>query len=558
MLRQNIIQDKDMKETTILKKNDEIKLNITTLTSQGSGLGRYNDMAVFVEGAAPGDELIVHIIKMKKNYAVGKIKKIVRPSKCRIDTDCVYDSRCGGCVYRHISYEEELKIKKQTVTDALQRIGGLSIEAEEILSVKDPKYYRNKAQIPVGLSEDGNIQIGFYSKRTHRIIDSDCCLLQNEDFHTVIPLIRKYIAENPVTIYNEKTGKGLLRHIYLRQARQTKEMMVCLVINGDNIPRKERLIELLLSSCTNIKSVVLNINKKDTNVILGDECQTIWGSDFIEDTLCGLTFRISPLSFYQVNPEGTELLYNKAKEYADLTGKEVLLDLYCGAGTIGLTMADKVKSLIGVEIIPQAIENAKENARLNNIENVRFICDDATGAAKTLYVEGIRPDVVVLDPPRKGCSVEVIRTVSDMHPDRVVYVSCDPATLARDLKSFSELGYETKKATAVDMFPRTTHVETVVQLVRKNPDTHIDFEISLDEFDLTSAESKATYQEIKDYVLEKHGLKVSTLYISQVKAKCGIIERENYNKGKEGHRVPKCPKEKEDAIMDALKYFKMI
>lgn len=558
MLRQTIIQDKIMKETTVLKKNDEIRLDITTLTSQGSGLGRFKDMAVFVEGAAPGDELLVHIIKVKKNYAVGKIKKIVKPSKCRVDSDCVYDSRCGGCAYRHISYEQELKIKKQTVTDALQRIGGLSIEAEEILSIKDPKHYRNKAQIPVGLSEDGNIQIGFYSKRTHRIIDSDCCLLQREDFHAVIPLIRKYIAENPVTIYDEKTGKGLLRHIYLRQAKKTKEMMVCLVINGDDIPRKERLIELLLSSGMSIKSVVLNINKKDTNVILGDECKTIWGSDFIEDVLCGLTFRISPLSFYQVNPEGTELLYNKAKEYAGLTGNEVLLDLYCGAGTIGLTMADKAKSLIGVEIIPQAIENAKENARLNSIENARFICDDATGAAKTLYDEGIRPHIVVLDPPRKGCSVEVIKTVSDMHPDRVVYVSCDPATLARDLKVFAELGYETKKATAVDMFPRTTHVETVVQLVRKIPDTHIDFEIRLDEFDLTAAELKATYQEIKDYVLDKFGLKVSTLYISQVKAKCGIIERENYNKGEEGHRVPKCPKEKEEAILDAFRHFRML
>ncbi|MBQ8504583.1 MAG: 23S rRNA (uracil(1939)-C(5))-methyltransferase RlmD [Clostridia bacterium] len=541
-----------------MKKNDEIKFTITTLTSQGSGLGRFKDMAVFVEGAAPGDELLVHIIKVKKNYAVGKIKKIVKKAKCRIESDCEIDTRCGGCAYRHISYEEELNIKKQTVTDALQRIGGLGIEVKEILSIKEPKNYRNKAQIPVGMSEDGNIQIGFYSKRTHRITDSDRCLLQKEDFHTVIPLIRRYIAENPVTIYDEKTGKGLLRHIYLRQAHKTGEMMVCLVINGDSIPRKERLIELLLSSGKNIRSIVLNINKKDTNVILGDECITIWGSDFIEDELCGLKFRISPLSFYQVNPEGTELLYGKAKEYAGLTGNEVILDLYCGAGTIGLTMADKAKSLIGVEIIPQAIENAKENAKLNNIENARFICDDAKGAAKTLYDEGIRPDVVVLDPPRKGCSREVLETVSSMSPETVVYVSCDPATLARDLAVFNELGYETKEATAVDMFPRTTHVETVVLLSQRRPDTHIDIKLDLSEIDITAAETKATYQEIKDYVLDKFGLKVSTLYISQVKAKCGIIERENYNKGKEGHRVPKCPKEKEDAIMDALRHFRMV
>ena len=334
--------------------------------------------------------------------------------------------------------------------------------------------------------------------------------------------------------------------------------MVCLVINGDTIPRKERLLLSLIQTGLNIRSVVLNINKKKTNVVLGDECITIHGDSYIEDVLCGLKFRISPLSFYQVNPEGTELLYGKAKEYAALTGKETLLDLYCGTGTIGLTMADSVKELIGVEIIPQAIENAKENARLNGIENARFFCDDATGAAKRLYEEGIRPDIVILDPPRKGCSREVVETVVKMNPDRVVYVSCDPATLARDLAYFDELGYETVKATAVDMFPRTTHVETVVQLVRKNPDTHIDFEINLDELDLTASETKATYQEIKDYVLDKFGLKVSSLYISQVKTKCGIIERENYNKGKEGHRVPKCPKEKEDAIMDALRHFRMV
>ncbi len=542
----------------VLKKNDEIRLDITTLTSSGSGLGRYKEMAVFVDGTAPGDEIMAHIIKVKKNYAVAKIKKILKPSKHRIQSDCAFDSRCGGCTYRHISYEKELEIKKQTVADALVRIGGIDCEVKEILSIENPVHYRNKAQIPVGMDSEGNIQTGFYSKRSHRIIDSDSCLLESEDFREIVRIIRQYIAESPVTIYNEETDRGLIRHIYLRQARKTGQIMVCLVINGNSIPRKDRLIELLTQHSEKIRSIVLNINKKNTNVILGEECVTLWGSDYIEDVLCGLTFRISPLSFYQVNPEGTELLYNKAKEYAGLTGDEVLLDLYCGAGTIGLTMADKVKSLIGVEIIPQAIENAKENARLNKIENARFICDDATGAAKTLYKEGIRPDVVVLDPPRKGCSADVIATVADMAPDRVVYVSCDPATLARDLAIFRTLGYETKQVTAVDMFPRTTHVETVVQLVRKNPDTHIDFEISLDEFDLTSVESKATYQEIKDYVFDKFGLKVSTLYISQVKAKCGTIERENYNKGKEGHKVPKCPKEKEDAIMDALRHFRMV
>ena len=356
----------------ILKKNDEIKLDITTLTSSGSGLGRYKEMAVFVDGTAPGDEIMAHIIKVKKNYAVAKIKKILKPSKHRVQSDCAFDSRCGGCTYRHISYEKELEIKKQTVADALIRIGGIYCEVKEILSIENPVHYRNKAQIPVGMDSEGNIQTGFYSKRSHRIINSDSCLLESEDFREIVRIIRQYIAESPVTIYNEETDRGLIRHIYLRQARKTGQIMVCLVINGNSIPRKDRLIELLTQHSEKIRSIVLNINKKNTNVILGEECVTLWGSDYIEDVLCGLTFRISPLSFYQVNPEGTELLYNKAKEYAGLTGDEVLLDLYCGAGTIGLTMADKVKSLIGVEIIPQAIENAKQNAKLNNIENARF------------------------------------------------------------------------------------------------------------------------------------------------------------------------------------------
>ena len=541
-----------------LKKNDDIRLEITAFTSLGSGIGRFENMAVFVDGTAPGDEITAHIIKVKKNYAVGKLQKLHRKSKLRTESDCTVDSRCGGCAYRHIKYEGELDIKRQTVTDAMKRIGGLDLECEEILSVRMPEYYRNKAQIPVGLDSEGKIITGFYSKKSHRIIDCEECKLQHKDFPRLVEAVKGYMYENPVTVYNEQTGDGLIRHIYLRQGVKTGETMVCLVINGDTIPGKERLVEKLLETGLDIKSVVLNKNKKDTNVVLGEECETVYGSDYIEDELCGLRFRISPLSFYQVNPEGTELLYGRAREYAALTGDEVLLDLYCGAGTIGMTMAENARQVIGVEIIPQAIENARENARLNGIENMRFICDDAKGAAKTLYDEGIRPDVVVVDPPRKGCSREVLETIAKMSPDRVVYISCDPATLARDCAIFAELGYEVQKLSAVDMFPRTVHVETVVLLSQRRPDTHINIKLDLSELDITAAETKATYQEIKDYVLEKHGLKVSTLYISQVKAKCGIIERECYNKGEGKGRVPQCPKEKEDAIMDALRHFRMI
>ncbi len=449
-----------------LRKNDEIRLTITTLTSVGSGLGRYNDMAVFVDGAAVGDELEVHIIKVKKNYAIGKIKKIIKPSENRIEVDCDAYTRCGGCAYRHISYSHELQEKKQMVTDAMRRIGKIDIDCEEILSIENETRYRNKAQIPVGLDENGKVVAGFYSRRSHRIIPCDDCLLQMPQFAPIIKAVKSYITENPVTVYNEETKKGLVRHIYLRRGRKTGEIMFCLVINGDNLPRAQKLIDKVLSTGENITSIVININKQDTNVVLGSECKTIYGKDYIEDELLSLTFRISPLSFYQVNPEGTELLYGKAKELADLKQGETLLDLYCGAGTIGLTMADKAEIIIGVEIIPEAIENAKENARLNGIENARFICDDAKGAAKTLYDEGIRPDVVILDPPRKGCSEEVVKTVCDMSPERVVYVSCDVSTLARDCALFGELGYEVKRLCAVDMFPRTIHCECVCLLTK--------------------------------------------------------------------------------------------
>ncbi len=542
----------------MLKKNDEITLEITAITSQGSGVGHFEKMAVFVEGAVSGDKLSVHIIKVKSSYAVGIIKKITKPSRHRIISDCPVSDKCGGCSYRHIKYEHELEMKKQVVEDALQRIGGLDIKVEEILSIENQNHYRNKGQYPVGMDKDGKTLIGFYAKRSHRIVDCRDCALAPKEFEKILKVCEKWGAEAGVSFYDETTGRGILRHIYLRKADKTKETMVCLVINADTVPKKEKLISSLLEADSTICSVVLNINKEKTNVILGDKCETVYGRDYIEDELCSLRFRISALSFFQVNPKGTELLYNKAREYAQLKPTDVLLDLYCGAGTIGLSMAKNAEKVIGVEIIEAAIENAKANAKLNGIENARFICDDAGGAAKTLFEEGIRPNVIVLDPPRKGCSRDVIDTVVSMKPERIVYVSCDPATLARDCKIFAELGYKTEKATAVDMFPRTVHVETVVLLSQRRADTHIDIKLDLTELDITSAESKATYQQIKDYVLDNYGLNVSTLNIAQVKSKCGIVERENYNKGKDGHKQPNCPPEKEKAIMDAFEHFRMI
>ena len=541
----------------MLKKNDEIQLTVKSCTVQGSGVCDYNGMTVFVRGAVTGDHVIAHIIKVKKTYAVGIIKKITQRSPIRIKPQCAVSEKCGGCCFAHISYDAELEIKQKQVEDNFRRIGGLDVTIKPIIPSPDSSRYRNKAQYPVG--SDGKFaSIGFYAPMTHRIIDCADCFLQPEDFKKVVDIFRDWIRERKISVYDEVAHKGILRHIYLRKGFVTGEIMVCLVANSRDVPFTDELIETLKAEVEGLRSVILNVNTKNTNVVLGSECITLYGSDYITDELCGLKFNISPLSFYQVNHDGAEILYNKAKEYAALTGKESLIDLYCGTGTIGLTMAREAGQLVGVEIIEQAVENAKKNAELNGIENSRFICGDASKAAEILLQEGIKPDVVILDPPRKGCDGALVETVSKMSPERIVYVSCDSATLARDCARFLEEGYKVEEATPVDMFPRTGNVETVVLLSQRRPDTHIDIKLDLSELDITSAETKATYQEIKDYVLDKHGLKVSTLYISQVKAKCGIIERENYNKGKEGHRVPKCPKEKEEAIMDALIHFNMI
>ncbi len=540
-----------------LRKNQDIVIEITGITTEGSGVGHYDGIAVFVPHTATGDVIDCHIIKTKKNYAVGKIKSIIKASKSRIIPDCEVFSRCGGCAFRHINYTAECEMKKQRVVDAFARLGHIEISPEKIIKSGRENRYRNKAQYPVRL-ENGKINIGFFAQNSHRVIDCDDCMLQPKEFGKIVAVFRNWIEKNNISVYNEETHKGLLRHIYIRKAFVTNQVMVCAVINGHNLPKKDDLIVSLLKCADNIASITVNENTNDSNVILGKKCYTIWGSDFIEDILCGVKVRISPLSFYQVNRDQAENLYNKACEYAQLSENDTLLDLYCGAGTIGLSMAKKVKKLIGVEIIPEAIEDAKINAELNGIDNAEFICGDAPEAAKILAERGIKPDVIIVDPPRKGCAADLLDTIDGMNPKRLVYISCDPATLARDCAILKEKGFEIQKVTPVDMFPKTSHIETVVLLSQRRPDTHIDIKLDLSEFDVTSAETKATYQEIKDYVLEKHGLKVSTLYISQVKAKCGIIERECYNKGEGKSRVPQCPKEKEEAIMDALRNFRMI
>lgn len=449
----------------MVNKNDEFKLNITGYTSEGGGVGKYDGQAVFVENTAVGDEILCHVIKAKKTYAVGKAVKIIKPSKSRTEPECDAFKMCGGCSFAHITYEEELKLKTQKVIDAFQRLGGLSPEFKPIIPSPQTSRYRNKAQYPVR-RENGIFSIGFYAKKSHRVIDGGDCLLQPDEFTQITEIFKKWVNENNIPVYSETLHKGLLRHIYLRKAFATGEIMVCAVINGDALPETEKLINAL-KTIDGFKTFVININKNKTNVVLGDKCVNIFGDGYITDILCGVKIKLSPLSFYQVNRAGAELLYKKAAEYAAPSGDEDILDLYCGTGTIGLSMASSVKSVTGVEIIPEAIEDAKENALINGIKNARFICGDAPKAAEILKNEGIKPKTVILDPPRKGCAEELLKTVTEISPEKIVYVSCDPATLARDCKRLEILGYKIKEVTPADMFPRTAHVETVCLLTRE-------------------------------------------------------------------------------------------
>lgn len=453
----------------MLTKNQKIKLDIDGMSTEGNGIGHYEGIAVFVPNSAIGDRLLVHIVKVKKTYAFGKIEEIIKSSPARIESDCPVSSRCGGCCYRHISYEAELKIKQQRVYDAFKRIGHIEPPLSDIIASKNVDRYRNKAQFPIGIenSLQNSLQIGFYALNSHRIIPCKECKLQPKIFTDILNIIENWILTSNVSIYSEASKKGLLRHIYLRRGERSEEIMVCLVINGERIPNQEPLIDELSEKIANLKTVVLNVNKSDTNVIVGDSCIPLMGDGYIHDTLCGLTFRISPLSFYQVNTPQAEVLYEKAAEYAALEPSDILLDLYCGTGTIGLSMANRVKKLVGVEIIPEAIEDAKLNAAANGITNAEFICGDAKNAAQSLEKSGLAPDVVLVDPPRKGLTPELIQSIDEMSPRCIIYISCDPATLARDTIDFYRSGYKIEKSTPVDMFPRTGHVECVCLISRK-------------------------------------------------------------------------------------------
>ena len=538
-----------------LEKGSIYTAVIDGYSSEGLGIARVNGAVVFVPHAVRGEEIDLRITKVMKTSCAGEIVKIHNPSPERMEPECPYAGKCGGCAYRHLTYPEELWAKRQRVQDALTRIGGLDLTVEEILGAKNPEHYRNKSQYPVGA--DGSI--GFFQARTHKVVPIRRCLIQTEAADRTAQAVGEWMRRYKISAYDETTGKGLVRHVCVRVNRKG-ESLCCVVVNGNKVPREPELAAYVTAAVSHTVGVLLNSNTRRGNVILGDKYRTLFGRNYLMDTLCGLEFKLSMPSFYQVNRDQAEVLYGKALEFAGLTGNETVLDLYCGIGTITLCLAKAAKRVIGAEIVPPAIRDAKENALRNHIENAEFFCGDAADIAAKLESDGLRPDVVTVDPPRKGLAPEVIASVAAMGPEKVVYVSCDPATLGRDVKIFREFGYEAKRAAAVDMFPGTAHVETVVLLSKGEVDSKkIRVEFSLEDMDMSEFQDGATYPQIKEYVLEHTGLKVSNLYISQIKRKCGIGVGKNYNLPKsEDSRQPQCPPEKEKAIREAFKYFGMI
>ncbi|MCU6732128.1 23S rRNA (uracil(1939)-C(5))-methyltransferase RlmD [Diplocloster agilis] len=544
----------------MVQKNEIYQIRIEDMTTEGDGIGKVDGYPLFVKGALTGDLAEVKVIKAKKTYGYGRLVRVLEPSAFRVTPECAVSGPCGGCQLQAMSYEEQLRFKENKIRNNLLRIGKLNeVPMLPIMGMEEPFRYRNKAQFPIGMDKEGNPVAGFYAGRTHSIVPVRDCRLGVEENQEILDVILGFMKEYGIPAYEEEKGTGLVRHVLIRYGFRTGEIMVCIVINGKSLPHGDVLADRL-RKIGGMTSISLNVNRKRTNVILGTEMVYLWGAAYITDYIGDVEFRISPLSFYQVNPVQTRKLYEKALEFAGLNGGETVWDLYCGIGTISLFLAQKAGKVYGVEIVPEAIEDARMNAKLNGIENAEFFVGKAEEVLPAYYERnGGTADVVVVDPPRKGCDQAVLDTIARMKVGRVVYVSCDSATLARDVKYMEEQGYRVEKVQGCDMFPFTVHVETIVLLSKLKSSKHIEVELKMDELDLTAAESKATYEEIKDYVLEHSGMKVSSLYIAQVKQKCGIIERTNYNQPKsEDSRQPKCPPEKEVVIREALEHFRMI
>lgn len=531
---------------------------IRDLGVHGEGIGRVDGFTVFVPGALPGETVTVKITLLKKSYALGKLLSIEQESPFRMVPECPVYEHCGGCQLSHLTYEGQLDMKYRRVKDVIERIAGESGNlVRPVLPAVHPFAYRNKMAVPAGLVK-GKAALGCYRQGSHDIIPVSSCAIQKEENNRLLQFARRFIEKYGISVYDEKTRKGSLRHVMGRVGDDGK-VMVVLVTASETLPEEKRWIEEIQKELPEVVSLWHNIQPKTGNTILGEKIRHLWGGETLTASLCGLRFEVSPYSFFQVHKEQAEILYEKALAYADLKGGETVIDAYCGTGTISLCLAKKAKRVIGIEIVKPAIEDAKKNAKKNHMENTEFYAADAGKLMPQLYRKGLVPDVIVMDPVRAGCSEEVLKAAAGMNPKRIVYVSCNPATFARDAKILKSEGYEIKEIQPVDMFPQTMHVETVALLCRKDIDNHIEVKLELDEEDITKVESKGTYENIKDYILDKYGLKVSMLYIAQIKRKCGLELGENYNKSKKDNQVvPECPKEKEDAIMDTLKAFGMI
>ena len=555
------------------RKNDLVTLEIEDCGIDGEGIGKADGFTVFVKDAVIGDTVTAKIIKAKKNYGYGRLMEVLKPSPYRVEPKCEFARQCGGCQLQALSYDQQLVFKTNKVKGHLERIGGFTdIPMEPIIGMDELFHYRNKAQFPVGRNKEGKIVTGFYAGRTHNIIENRDCALGVAENKEVLDRVIAHMEKYGIEPYNEATGKGLVRHVLIRYGHFTKEVMVCLILNGNKLPKEEQLVKSLCE-IPGMTSITINVNKKHSNVILGEEIRLLWGQEYITDRIGDISYQISPLSFYQVNPMQTQKLYAKALEYADLHGEETVWDLYCGIGTISLFLAQKAKFVRGVEIVPAAIENAKENAKLNGLENTEFFVGKAEEVLPREYKKnGVYADVIVVDPPRKGCDETLLETMIEMNPERIVYVSCDSATLARDLKYLCERGYELRKVCPVDQFGMTVHVETVVLLSHKKPDGHINVKVEfgkgegkvpLDNIAKRAEEYKpkerVTYKMIKEYIEAKYGFKVHIAYIAEVKRNLGLPMCDAPNAVEELKQPRKHPTaEKVEAIKDALKHFEVI
>ena len=567
-----------------MNKNDIVTVEITDIGVSGEGIGHVDGYTLFIKDAVIGDVVEAKVMKAKKNYGYARLMKVITPSEYRVEPKCAFARRCGGCQIQEMSYDRQLVFKDQKIRGNLERIGGFTKDRidtvmQPVVGMEHPFGYRNKAQFPFGTDKEGNPITGFYAGRTHDIIANTDCALGVEQNKEILEIILRYMRENKIKSYDEKTGKGLIRHALIRYGFKTKEIMVCLVVNGKKLPKAERLIEKLIQ-IEGMTSITISPNTRRDNVIMGDSYEILWGQGYITDYIGNVKYQISPLSFYQVNPVQTEKLYGLALEYADLKGDETVWDLYCGIGTISLFLAQKAKQVYGVEIVPQAIDDAKENAKINAIDNAEFFVGKAEEVLPEYYAEYEREhngetahaDVIVVDPPRKGCDETLLETIVKMQPEKVVYVSCDSATLARDLKYLCANGYEITVCRGVDQFPQSVHVETVVLLSHKKADSYIHIDVEFGEgegkipvdsiakrAEAYKPKEKVTYKMIKEYIEAKYGFKVHTAYIAEVKRNLGLPMYDAPNAVEELKQPRKHPTpEKVEAIKDALRYFAVI